>query len=124
MAVETVEKMRVGRKKPKVDNKTRKVDNKTRKVDSKIEKVGNKTRALPKNVTEMDEIHLFSSCSKVLTPKNRLHHIPFQPFQQISPPPFPSKTDKKPPGSTIRAAFLPYYLLISFHSSARIPYTT
>ncbi|MHC8523914.1 hypothetical protein ACPJHQ_25595 [Rossellomorea sp. H39__3] len=49
LAVETVEKMRVGRKKPKVDNKTRK-------VDSKIEKVGNKTRALPKNWTSVNKI--------------------------------------------------------------------
>ncbi len=70
LAVETGEKVRVGRKKPKVDRKTRK-------VDSKFEKVGNKTSALPKKVAEMDEISLFSTCSKVLTPKNRLHHIPF-----------------------------------------------
>ncbi|MBV6684784.1 hypothetical protein KV679_13800 [Bacillus sp. JRC01] len=85
MAVETGEKVRVGRKKPKVDRKTRK-------VDSKIEKVGNKILALPKKVAEWDEISLFLTCSMVQTPKNRLRYIPFRPFRQISPPPLPIKS--------------------------------
>ncbi|MEW4225224.1 hypothetical protein [Rossellomorea marisflavi] len=45
MAVETGEKVRVGRKKPK--------------VDSKIEKVDNKILTLPKKVAKWDEISLF-----------------------------------------------------------------
>jgi hypothetical protein len=85
LAVETGERLRVGRKKPKVDRKTRK-------VDSEIEKVGNKILALPKKVAEWDEISLFLTCSMVQTPKNRLRYIPFQPFRQISPSPLPIKS--------------------------------
>ncbi|MEW4328889.1 hypothetical protein Q0N12_19740 [Rossellomorea marisflavi] len=52
LAVETGEKVRVGRKKPKVDRKTRKVDSKNEKVDNKI-------LTLPKKVAKWDEISLF-----------------------------------------------------------------